>query len=74
MTVTINDTQHSNALPLCCVSLWRVSRLFTVMLNVIMMSVVMLSVVMPSVDMLSVVAPDRVKTQGSDGYFLSIVI
>jgi hypothetical protein len=35
--------------------------LFTVMLSVIMMSVAMLSVVLP----------DRVKTQGSDGYFLS---
>jgi len=35
--------------------------LFTVMLNVIMMSVAMLSVV----------SPNRVKTQGSDGYFLS---
>ncbi len=57
MTLTINDIQHKNALPVCCVSFLRVSRfiycyaeyhvLFIVLLNAIMLSVIMQSVAEP---------------------------
>jgi hypothetical protein len=60
MTFTINDTQHSNALPLC--SLWHffiivigVKMLNVIMLNGIMLNVIMLNVIMLNVIMLNVI-------------------
>jgi hypothetical protein len=50
MALSINDTRHINTLPLC-----RVSCLFIVMLNDIILIVIMLNVLMPSVIMLNVV-------------------
>ncbi len=54
MTVSINNTQHNNALLYAECHFAECRILFTFMLNVVMLSVVMLNVIMLSVIMLSV--------------------
>ncbi len=52
MTLSISDTQHSNALPYAYCSTTESHVLFTIMLSAIRLNVIMLNVVMFSVIML----------------------
>jgi hypothetical protein len=61
VTLSVNDTQHNNSLPLCLVHFASVAFYLllccVVMLNVVMLNVVMLNVIMLNAIMLSVTAP-----------------
>jgi hypothetical protein len=63
MTLSITDTQHSNALHYADCHI-----LFIVMLSVFMLNIIMLNVVMLNVVMLSVVAP-FLSTQSHKTFF-----
>jgi hypothetical protein len=56
MTLSINNIEHNNALPLCC-HYAECCILFRVMLSFILLNVIMLSVIRLSVSVLSVVVP-----------------
>jgi hypothetical protein len=57
MTLSINDTQHNNALYYAECRILFIVMLIVIMLNFVILSVIMLSVIMLNVVTLSVVGP-----------------